>query len=111
MFIHSPVGKEQGRKNVLLFTFRLHMFPMWWWISNWWTATVLIAGNWEGCSKWSYWTYSYGHMELTWWCRTWMKYLDKHRLREVESAIKVCGIIFFKAIEWGFSFWKLGEWR
>ena len=28
MFIHSPVGKEQGRKNVLLFTFRLHMFPM-----------------------------------------------------------------------------------
>ena len=28
MFIHSPVGKEQGRKNVLLFTFRLHIFPM-----------------------------------------------------------------------------------
>ena len=28
MFIHSPIGKEQGRKNVLLFTFRLHMFPM-----------------------------------------------------------------------------------
>ena len=28
MFIHSSVGKEQGRKNVLLFTFRLHMFPM-----------------------------------------------------------------------------------
>jgi hypothetical protein len=28
MFIHSPVGKEQGRKNGLLFTFRLHMFPM-----------------------------------------------------------------------------------
>ena len=28
IFIHSPVGKEQGRKNILLFTFRLHMFPM-----------------------------------------------------------------------------------
>ena len=28
LFIHSPVCKEQGRKIVLLFTFRLHMFPM-----------------------------------------------------------------------------------